>query len=169
MLVPSSLPRPATASKTVNTKAIRRWESSQLCKPPCVPRNLLFQQLWGTKSQRQCPQNQLLKTTEAKARPTHSVRAQPHLLLHTASGFPPVLATSLFTQLPGSHQFLPPPSSHSFRAPTSSCHLPLHTASGFPPVLGLYLCDNRLGSRQDDYVVHRGAYSRLAHVYVICI
>jgi len=48
--------------------------------------NLLCKQLWGTKTKRQCSQNQLLRTTEAKDRP-----------------WGPSSTTSLFTQLLGSH------------------------------------------------------------------
>ena len=49
--------------------------------------SFLFQLLWGTKSYRQCPQKQPLRTTEAKdIHPTHFVRALLHLLFHTVSG-----------------------------------------------------------------------------------
>ena len=37
---------------------------------------------------RQCPENQLFRTTEAKGCPAHSVRTRRHLPVHTASMFP---------------------------------------------------------------------------------
>ena len=54
----------------------------------------LFQQLWQTKSQRQWPQNQLFRTTEARDCPTHS---STYLIMQLwGSHNPPLKLFSLF-------------------------------------------------------------------------
>ena len=65
--------RPAETNEVrhCQKKYIIRWWRARATYILC---NLLFEQLWGTKSQGQCSQIQLLRTTEAKGRPTHSVK-----------------------------------------------------------------------------------------------
>ena len=67
---------------------ILRWWGVSQRKATSVLCHLLFQPLQQTQTQRKCPENQLLRGTEAKDCTTHQVRAQLHLPVHTAPGLP---------------------------------------------------------------------------------
>ena len=108
--------RPAKTGKSdshhQNRQQILRWcRGHRQYKTTCVLRNLLFQQLWVTKSQRQCVSFCCLTSTEARRPirdgdelqrqcpenhvfipeatdcPIHFVRAQLHLTVQTDPGF----------------------------------------------------------------------------------
>lgn len=86
MLHPSAL-RLAKASKTATTRTINVKvveNKSVQSNNVCVLCKLPFQPLWGTRSQRLCPQIQLLRKTEAK-RSLSSLRQSPapHPCLHS--------------------------------------------------------------------------------------
>ena len=61
--------RPKKPSAMAKTTRLKRWGPRQ-CEATCVFRNLLFQQLCLTESQRRSPRDQLLRP-EAKDSPIH--------------------------------------------------------------------------------------------------
>ena len=61
--------RPKRPPATTRTTMLRRWGPRQ-CEATCVLRSLLFQQLCGTKSQRQCPKSSCWGTTQQQDNPS---------------------------------------------------------------------------------------------------
>ena len=71
---------PSPEQRISRRRGANQWKATN------VLFSLLFQRLWGTESQRQWQENQVLRTAEAKDCPNHYTRAQLHLPVHTAPG-----------------------------------------------------------------------------------